>query len=198
MIVIFDLDYTLLNTVELKKGLAEIFINRDFYADYKNYFKDRRVNFDSEIYLKILKKQGAINEGEKKELILKLKKLITRLDDYLFPEAAKVLRRFKAGGNKLILITFGDKKWHKKKIKNLSISRYFNRIILAARDKRENSYLKLLSRSKEEVVVINDNAKETQEMIKIIGRKVKVILLAGPYSKNIKHNWPIRRLSELI
>src|SRR3989338_7130190 len=51
MKVIFDLDYTLLDTARFKEKLAEIFSEQDFFDDYDKYFKAEGVNFDYDKYL---------------------------------------------------------------------------------------------------------------------------------------------------
>lgn len=198
MKIIFDLDYTLLDTSRFKKKLADIFAQEDFYADYKKYFKSQNINFDFEKYLDILKAENRLDGRREKELRLELKALIGQMDNYLFKDAVKVLKYFKNSGAELILITFGDKKWQENKVKNLSLGRYFKQIIFAEKDKANSEYLKSLKNTRQKVLIINDNAKEAREIVKIIGKKTKVFLIDGPYVKNIKHNWPVRKLAELL
>ena len=197
MKIIFDLDYTLLDTGRFKKKLAEIFIKEDFQADYKKYFKDEGVNFDFEKYLTILKGQGRLDGRREKELRLNLAELLARLDNYLFKETGRVLKDLKAGGAELILLTFGDKKWQEIKANNLSVSRYFNKIIFEEKAKAGGEYLKSLKNAGAEVLIVNDNAEETKAIVKIIGRKTRVFLINGPYAENIKHHWPINNIGKL-
>ena len=198
MKIIFDLDYTLLDTVRFKDALADIFVQENFYADYKKYFKDQGINFDPREYLKILKDEGKIDSYAEKEIKSGLKELLGMMDNYLFRGVAKILKKLKDGGAELILLTFGNKEWHEDKIRTLSIGRYFTQIVFEEEDKAGSEYLRSLKNTEEEVLIVNDNAKETEKMIKIIGEKAKVFLVDGPYVKNIKHNWPIHKLVELI
>ena len=197
MKIIFDLDYTLLDTKKFKDKLADIFKKEGFAHDYEKYFKVKGINFDFEAYLAILKSEGRINEPREKELELSLAELMKRLDDYLFSGVENIFKHFKDGGHELILMTFGDKNWQEEKIKNLSIKKYLNKIIFEEKNKSESRYLKLLSDNPEKILIVNDNAKETKEMVAIIGRNAKVFLIDGPYSKNIKHDWPVHQLDEL-
>ncbi|KKS34180.1 MAG: hypothetical protein UU95_C0016G0012 [Parcubacteria group bacterium GW2011_GWC2_42_12] len=198
MKIIFDLDYTLLDTVRFKDALADIFVQENFYADYKKYFKDQGINFDPREYLNILKDEGKIDSYAEKEIKSGLKELLGMMDNYLFRGVAKILKKLKDGGAELILLTFGNKEWHEDKIRTLSIGRYFTQIVFEEEDKAGSEYLRSLKNTEEEVLIVNDNAKETEKMIKIIGEKAKVFLVDGPYVKNIKHNWPIHKLVELI
>src|SRR3989338_1420494 len=198
MKIIFDLDYTLLDTVRFKDALADIFVQENFYADYKKYFKDQGINFDPREYLNIIKDEGKIDSYAEKEIKSGLKELLGMMDNYLFRGVAKILKKLKDGGAELILLTFGNKEWHEDKIRTLSIGRYFTQIVFEEEDKAGSEYLRSLKNTEEEVLIVNDNAKETEKMIKIIGEKAKVFLVDGPYVKNIKHNWPIHKLVELI
>jgi len=198
MKIIFDLDYTLLDTKRLRAKLAEIFDKEDFLEDHQKYFKDKKINLNLETYLAILKDQDRIDERREEELKLRLADLLSRLDEYLFPGAEKILRHFKEQGVELILLTFGDKKWQADKVNNLSIKKYFAEIIFEDKNKHNNPYWRSLNSSAETILIVNDKARETQEIIKIIGANAKVFLVDGPYARNIKHNWPIHRLEELI
>jgi hypothetical protein len=91
--------------------------------------------------------------------------------------------------NFLILLTFGNKSWHKRKVENLKIKKYFDKIILV--DKHKTSALKFLKNKKDKILVVNDKAKETKEVIKAI--RADVFLIKGPYSENVKHKFKIHK-----
>jgi FMN phosphatase YigB (HAD superfamily) len=198
MTIIFDLDYTLLDTKKLKDKLAEIFNQEGFARDYQELFKKRNINFNLKKYLAILRKSGKIDQRREKELKPAVNRLLKRLDEYLFPAAELILKNFKDRGHELVLLTFGDKEWHRAKINNLSIKKFFSKIIFEEKSKKQNQFLKSLARRQPDILIINDNVKETKEMLSQLGGKAKVFLVAGPYAKNIKHNWPMRQLNELI
>jgi phosphoglycolate phosphatase-like HAD superfamily hydrolase len=197
MIVIFDLDYTLLNTNLLKKRLEKIFSRQNFKADYKKYFKDKGVNFDYKRYLDLLKDHKRIDQGEEKKLKLHYANLLKKMNDYLFSGVGRILRDFKKAGAKLILVTFGHKDWQAAKVKNLKIKKYFDIIAYEEKDKAKSKLLKKLNRSRRKVLIINDNAKEIKQMKNILGPEAGIILIDGPYAKNIKHNWPIKPWSKI-
>jgi FMN phosphatase YigB (HAD superfamily) len=60
MIIIFDLDYTLLDTKKFKEklGVALDMSPEEWARDYKNFFKDKKINYNPERHLAILKKEG--------------------------------------------------------------------------------------------------------------------------------------------
>ncbi len=198
MKIIFDLDYTLLDTKKLKVKLAELFNKENFLADYKKYFKDKNLNFNLTIYLSLLESQGRIDKRRGKDLKLKLRKLKKRLNNYLFTEIETILKRLKAEGDELILLTFGNKKWQAEKVDNLNIKNYFDKISFEDKDKTRSKLLKSLKNSRDEVLIVNDNIKEAKEMAEVIGKKARVFLVEGPYANNIEHNWPINKLNNLI
>jgi FMN phosphatase YigB (HAD superfamily) len=198
MVFIFDLDYTLLDTKRFKEKLAGIFYKENFLADYNKHFKGEGVNFDKEIYFRILRKQSLIDENREKELRQKIAALIKGLKKYLYPEVEKILKHLRKNGNIMILATFGDKKWQAEKVKKLKIKKNFDRVVFEDKNKNKSSLLKKLKKSPEKILIINDNAKETKEMTIILGERAEVFLVKGPYTKNIKHNWPIHALNELL
>ncbi len=185
MIVIFDLDRTIFDTEKFKEDIAKILnININQYnKDCEKYFTDKKKTYNLYELLRILKSEKRIssikNNSEKIENLLKNSKR------YLFPKATEVLEKFKNRGDKLILISVGPLSWQKKKINSLKIKNYFDRIIILEKEKYKN--LDFLKKENDEILIINDNAGETFDMKKAIG-KCDVCLICGPYSGNAKHN----------
>lgn len=193
MIIIFDLDHTLLNTNKLKKDIAGILnINiRRYNNDCQKYFADKNFVYSPYELLRILKKEKRVTSTKRyKE---RIENLLKRADKYLHVGALEVVKKFKAKGDKLMLLSVGDRKWQNKKINNLKIRHYFDLVIIIDGEKHKN--LDFLKNSKEKILIINDNAGETVDMKKVIG-KCEICLIHGPYSKNVKHNFKVyHRLS---
>lgn len=184
MKIIFDLDYTLLDTAEFKSKMAEI-LGENFKADYEKYFKSKGINFNIDDYLLILKKNRGIDDENLKKMRSEIDELFYDIDDYLKFGVENALEHFKKRGDELILLTFGYKQWQKKKIDNLSIKKYFDEIIFEDKDKSKSEYLKLLGEKDEEVLVINDNLSEAEQMLKIL-KKGELRLVKGPYNGDAK------------
>ena len=206
MKVIFDLDYTLMDTVQLHSKLAEIFDKENYREDYQFFFRSKGISFDGEKYLAILKELGRIDGAREKELKSKLAELMENMDDFLKPDAESVLKHFIKEGHELILITFGNKEWQEKKVKNLSIKKYFSEIIFEEEDKSKSEYLRSLGEGNEKILIINDNLDEAVAMQKILGDKAELRLVkredkkeAEPHIKNLRELLPEekRRESEL-
>ena len=177
MKVIFDLDYTLMDTVQLHSKLAEIFDKENYREDYQFFFRSKGISFDGEKYLAILKELGRIDGAREKELKSKLAELMENMDDFLKPDAESVLKHFIKDGHELILITFGNKEWQEKKVKNLSIKKYFSEIIFEEEDKSKSEYLRSLGEGDEKILIINDNLDEAAEMKKVLGDKAELRLI---------------------
>jgi len=206
MKVIFDLDYTLMDTVQLHSKLAEIFDKENYREDYQFFFRSKGISFDGEKYLAILKELGRIDGAREKELKSKLAELMENMDDFLKPDAESVLKHFIKDGHELILITFGNKEWQEKKVKNLSIKKYFSEIIFEEEDKSKSEYLRSLGEGNEKILIINDNLDEAVAMQKVLGDKAELRLVkredkkeAEPHIKNLRELLPEekRRESEL-
>lgn len=199
MITIFDLDYTLLDTVRFKENLAEVFnmSAEDWKNDYKKYFKDEGVNYNLDKHLQILKDESrlAIPEDEIKK---RFEEFMKNLDDYVFPEAEELIKQMKAKSKKIILATFGDAELQKKKADHLKIAKYFDELIFDDKNKSENKYLEYLKNSGENFLVINDNAKESFKLLEKLGKRSELKLVKGPYSENAEHNERIYDLAELV
>lgn len=184
MKIIFDLDYTLLDTAEFKCKMAEI-LGENFKADYEKYFKSKGINFNIDDYLLILKKNGRIDDKILKKMRSEIDELFYDIDDYLKFGVEKTLEYFKKRGDELILITFGYKQWQEKKVDNLSIKKYFDEIIFEDKDKSKSEYLKSLGEKDEEILIINDNLCEAEQMLKIL-KKGELRLVKGPYNGDAK------------
>jgi phosphoserine phosphatase len=195
MIVIFDLDYTLFNTNKLKKDIAKILnIKIEQYNNIcKKCFTDKNIVYNPYKLLRILKSEKRISAV--KDYQEKIEGLLKNADKYLYDGAIEVLKNFKKRGDKLVLLSVGYERWQKKKISGLKIKKYFNPIVILEKEKYKN--LEFLKKEKKKVLIINDNAGETLDMKKAIG-KCEVCLIHGPYSKNAKHNFNAYKIKDCL
>jgi FMN phosphatase YigB (HAD superfamily) len=197
MIYIFDLDYTLFDTANFNRSIPKALgIQDDIYNQvYQEYFKNKQVNFNVyKLISLILKKQ--INAGGDKEKMRKnIRNLLKEANKYLFPESENILKQLRKNKHKLILLSFGDLVWQKEKIKNLSIRRFFDRIFIT--DKIKSKALDFLKNSSTPIFIVNDNARECLEIKRVMPR-AEIILIQGPYSYNIKHNFKVHRLANIF
>lgn len=195
MIVIFDLDYTLLDTEKIKKDMVGIFniSIKQFNTDYKKLFTDKKIPYSPYKHIRFLKKEKQVFSVAICDK--KMDTLVKNIKKYLYPKALEVLEKFKKRGDKIILMSVGDLKWQAKKINGLKIKKYFNRVIIVERKKCRN--LEFLKKENEKILIINDNAGETIDMEKAIG-KCEVCLIHGPYSKNTDHNFNTYNIKDCL
>lgn len=200
MIIIFDLDYTLLDTARFKRDGLALFFNMneaEFKDYYKKNFKDKGVNYSPKKHLEFLGWGQAELAAKLDELDDWLEKEISR---YLLPEAEEILKRFKEAGHKIILASFGDKEFQKQKISALKINQisvreFFNEVIISDKVKAE---LKKLKRFRgENVLLVDDNLREALELKEVLGEKCEIFLVDGPYARYREYNITPRSLKEL-
>lgn len=194
MIVILDLDYTIFDAKRFRSDcLAPFFGMRpaEFENYYKVNFKDRQISFDA------LEMLGRFELTEE-ELD---RTLDAQISSFLFPETDKIIKKFRDKGVKLVMLTFGSKAWQARKIKHLklgerSLGSLFDQVILADKDKAESAELGALEDGR--IVIINDNAKESQALMRLFDPRAESYLLEGPYSYNINHKERVYKLSDLL
>jgi len=187
MILIFDLDNTLLDTERFKKDKSAIFgitpKENELQGDL--LFKKRGLNYNPEEHIKFLRDSGRIKTArEEKKITAGLKKLIKNIDDYLLVGVEETLIYLKKKGHKLFLMTLGDLSIQKPKVNNLRIKKYFEKIIYEEKDKSQNKFIKDLANSSEDILIVNDRDNQALEMQKVLGKKARIFLVKGPFLKN--------------
>lgn len=190
MILLFDLDRTIIDTEKFKRGLSKIFglSLEESDSQVNEFFRKTGVHYSPEAHINVLKKIGHIkNKAQGKETSGAYKKLTQEIDKYIFPETEKILSHLKKQGHKLILITLGTPSSQKRKIAHSCIKKYFDKIIYESKSKSENKFIKSLSKTKEDILIINDKASEALEIKKVLGDRAKIFLVNGPHSKNVEH-----------
>lgn len=186
MIIIFDLDYTLLDTEKVKHAWAKAFgVSYEVFSEsFLELYKKDKVVYKINDHLNYLIKNKKINKNEKEEIKKRVEKILKDMDRYLLQCAFSLIKNLKENGHKLILITFGCKRWQRQKVDNLSIKKYFDKIIYTDQDKRK--HLSFLKNTGEKILVVNDNAREIFQ-IKNFLNDADIFLVQGPYSENYPH-----------
>lgn len=184
---IFDLDHTLLNSEKLREELAKILgMTFDEYKEsYLKYFTDEKVPYSFKNHLEILKKDPLLKN--KPEIVNgeeNFDKKFKAIDSLLYEGAIKLVDAEKEAGNKVLLMTFGNREWQEEKINRLSeIRNAFgeNGIVYIDGDKSEILNEKIIPGEK--YIIINDNIDETEKMVETLGREnCEVKIIASKYS----------------
>ncbi len=196
MILLFDLDHTLLDIERFKADKSKVFklTFEENEAHGQELFKKHGVGYNPFKHIKFLKDSGHIKNNEEENKIKEeFEKLVKNTDNYLFPGAEDTLAYLKGRGYKMVLMTFGDPQMQQPKIDSSCIKKYFEKIICEEKDKTQNDFLKELANSNEEVLIINDRADQSLAMQKAIGENAKIFLVKGPYSKDAEHSEKIHK-----
>jgi FMN phosphatase YigB (HAD superfamily) len=191
MILLFDLDRTLINTEEFKKGLYNIFglSPKEYNSHVDLFFREKFIHYSPEAHIKLLKRLGHIKTSSEKKLIdIAYKKLLKDTTPFLFPEVKDLLTLLKKQKHKLILVTLGVPSSQKRKVENFGLKKYFEKIIYETKNKSQNRFIKKLKKLNQEILIINDKADESLAIQKMLGNNAKIFLIKSPHSKNITHN----------
>ncbi len=197
MIYIFDLDYTLLDAIKFKHGLARILglSWEDWQKNYQKFFKDQNKNFNFYQMLNYLIRAEIVNQNQAVEIRHAALKYLKTIDTFIFPKGLELIKKLAADKQTLMLVSFGDMVWQKSKIENLKIKKFFTRVIIT--DSNKSTALTFLKNSTEKIAIINDNAKETfllQESIP----NAKIYIVDGPYARNVNHQEPVYTMAKLL
>ncbi|NCO79854.1 HAD family hydrolase [Candidatus Falkowbacteria bacterium] len=198
MIIIFDFDYTLFNPEKLRQDIAKIFPERNFSDDYQKYFKDKKISFSLNEYRAKLREESGLTENQLDQRMVAVEKLLKNSDKYLFPEALSLLEYYRRQGDRLVLLTFGNKSFQEMKVDNLGIKDLFDEVCFVEDEKKVHSIIESLKDSGEKILIINDNAKESLEMMRKLGGQAELKLIKGPYSGNVEHQYQEGSLSDLL
>lgn len=194
--IIFDLDYTLLNTQKFINNIINLFKVDEisYQKTSKEVFNRSNKLYNVYKHLDYLVRHNYINREEARVIKIKIIEYLKTIDQYLYPEAEEIVKKLFKQNHKLVLLTYGDYAWQRLKAKHLTIRKYFYKIIVTDKDKV--LALNELYKIDKNIIFINDNA---EEMIKINSKypDIKLYLVEGPFSNNVQHNYPLHSLSDI-
>jgi phosphoglycolate phosphatase-like HAD superfamily hydrolase len=188
MITIIDFDLTILETRKLGRDFAKILgiSFKEYRSLVLEIFDNDSKNFNDNILLAVLEKRGVIDRQNHEKMKEQIKVCLENINDYVFKEAEELLAILKKKGE-LVLLTCGDEEWQSRKIEHLSFKNKFDKIHIAKSSEEKLPFLEKYKDSNDDLVYINDNAKELIKAQEIIPR-AKIYLVKGEYSDNTKHN----------
>lgn len=184
MTIVFDFDHTLLDTHRFKEAIVDKvaafgpFVEdvRDAHERSMGRKEDRTGIYDPDRHVEFLRGSFPDEESVRKARTA-IDAVLENTGDYLYPGAEDLLGRLKARGYRLILLTFGNEEWQKKKVGNSGISGYFDDVIATSGSKGE--VLKEIACGGEPVFVVNDNLRETRDMIEEMP-ELHYVIKCGP------------------
>ena len=199
-----DFDDTLFNTKKFKKELIGIFkkngVSEDQFKEFYYAGGGNKTAFSFERQVGMLKKKYNISS---RRLILDFNVFIGDISCFLFRDTKSFLQKIKNKNNYLILLSYGDVKFQKKKILNSGIADFFDEIIITEGVKIAIIEKHKQANSSERVIFIEDHPKQLDAVMKKFSKdkknklfkKIDVIKIArksGRYS-NVKTEFPFER-----
>lgn len=188
---IIDFDNTLFNTtasggfrdVRVKK-LAEIRVNEELYS--KTYMIARNTfeglaSYNDERHAEVLSQFGF----DKKKVLDILDESIQPkvLKTFLLPGVVEFLEELKRTGEPLVLLSLGDPEYQYLKFKGTGIDKYFDRVFMTNKPKKEimEEIFSHVHEQEEDIWFINDRISENVEMSKMYP-KMKVVQKVSVHS----------------
>lgn len=177
MTVIFDLDYTLLDTTRFKHDLGKSLErcgvkSEKFWETYRASTKnDNRIRvFNLETLLGSLEGLLTCNPSTAESYI---RTVLEDMDDYLFPDVIWLLKTLKEEGHIIKIFSHGTYAWQKMKIDYSSLGQFCDAIVITEGYKEED--MEVFQGDDNMIVMVNDNGIE----ITAIKKKWPEILMIG-------------------
>ena len=202
MKIIFDFDHTLFSTTKfslaLKKSFEKSGIEESLFEETFGKSKEKNGHYkpDKQIEL-IIKKSPEI----KKNILKKeFKKVLNNASKFLYPDTEQFLKKWQKRAD-LILLSYGENKFQKEKIKKSKITSYFKKILIA-QDINKISNLKTILRNNQKAVFVEDNPQALMEAKKTFPdlTTVRINRGKGKYaalSDNSQIDFSIKNLKKL-
>ncbi len=168
MLIILDFDHTLFNTSKFKKELfsclADLGIDSNLFTNTYHQVVNRQqgsYDWDINVHLQCLQKDTnfPLEAGKKR-----IEEVINGSAKYLYSDAKWFLKRLNEDNHKLLLASWGNVDFQKKKIQNTGIKKYFERVILSQKSKKQS--LERVIKDADQLIFITDNPKEMKIVIK--------------------------------
>ncbi len=183
---IIDFDDTLFDTrvgyeKARVKSLNKLGISKKQYrATYLQVrAQGKRIVYNHFLHARALARLGF----EEKKVYAVFKKFESKkfLQKFLFNESITFLKQLQKFGEKMILLSAGDKKFQAAKFKALRLEKYFNDIVIASTNKGKVLRKIIKTISKEKIWFINDKVAETLELKKRFSRPSYLLKRAKIY-----------------
>lgn len=180
MTIVFDLDYTLIDTAAFKEALAASLescgvARRNFWETYEQTSKatEKICDYEPERHLEAL--AGRMSCG-KNEALRRIESVVDRMPEFIMPGAIPLLDRL-ASRAKRVLFTHGNVSWQKRKVARSGLADRFDEMIFASEEKMKHR--EALGRLEPPVVMVNDDGREIDDLRKAFP-EFRMIAVRGP------------------
>ena len=162
MLIVLDVDYTLLDTTAFKQAMQDAVkpfeISEELFE--KTYQRvvsmvPNEYNYDVEQHARFLAQQSSASVFD---VVTALQGVIDRTQSFLFPDVADTIEQWNSEGHIQVIFTRGNPDWQEQKIVKTGLLRFFDDIFCIA-DEKHNIRLKY-NIPESDWVFINDSPKE--------------------------------------
>jgi phosphoglycolate phosphatase-like HAD superfamily hydrolase len=166
MKIIFDLDYTLLDTVKFKVALAAAVslggvMPKKFEAAYAEVVAKNGMFDPDELFRSLDGEFGAASSARAARD--RFDHVLMSAEKYLYPGSRELLEALRAHEVVVDLLTFGNAKWQREKVCRSGLAGLFDGVI--ATEKEKSGIVRDIGRGETKVIVVNDSGREIQEMM---------------------------------
>lgn len=167
MKLVFDLDYTLLDTAGFKtalKGAVAVYgpSGPAYDEAYASILKreGKVYDYDPDAHLDALGLKGK----ERARARAGIDDVLRETEKYLYPGAKELIEALgRHGEATLELMTLGNEKWQRAKVEHSGLMKMFDKVICTEKDKK--GIIRGLGDGEGKVIIINDNGEEMAEMM---------------------------------
>lgn len=200
MIVVFDLDYTLLDTERFKVCLcAALEISLDsFQAHSVSLFSGSEAGGSPRHY-DLLEHVEFLSHGDpglKHYLSGRCESLVhSQMDHFLYPGAISAVQKFRDARWEVHLMTLGSPAFQAWKVSGLTtLEPLLHRKVFVGT--RKVDFLKEYLENGDRTLFINDNARESLEILESLPT-LRLALIDGGYCHNTNHSLPLFKLDQI-
>jgi phosphoglycolate phosphatase-like HAD superfamily hydrolase len=183
MKIILDFDDTIFDTHQMVDEFVKIsekagFTKNEFWTAYQGC-KEKAGDFDAEIITDLLcRNSTALSLISKKEEIIKeINSVLSKTNDFVYPDFFDFVGDFDK--KDLILLSFGTSDFHKTKIKNSKVGKFFDEIIITTGDKVEELKIICGNHRKDKIFFIDDKAEQI-DRVKVELPQIIVMKMTRP------------------
>ena len=126
-----DFDYTLFDTLAFRKELYKLLekngLNKELLKPTPEVAKSKGGKLFNlkTLFIDISEKYNL----PKEQILKELKHILDKCEEFLYSDSIEFLQFLKENGNKVYLLTWGDKEFQEEKVVKSNISKYFDKMI---------------------------------------------------------------------
>lgn len=208
MKIIFDFDHTLFSAKKLYSALKEAFfklrVDENLFQETFEESKGIGRDYKPSQQFELIAKQKP--EIPLKKLKKDFKKILKTAPRFLYSDALSFLKKWSREAD-LILLSYGEEKFQKDKIKASKVGKYFKKIIITRDIEKLKPFSKIFThlprgRVPEKIIFVEDNPVALSETKKVFKNVITIRINRGEgkYSRepdNSKIDFSIKNLKEL-